>query len=830
MKVVSRKLSPARTPQTNNAPFFSKESGQHVQSEPDHTPFFSPAIKEPLLQMKEENVLPDKMEKLQLKTMAAGGSDQPEDNNEASSSIENRISNSKNSGSPLPESVKGNMDHAFGTDFSAVKIHTDDDAVQMNKDLNAKAFTHGNDIYFNEGKYDTGSQTGKHLLAHELTHVVQQESSTEEKSPKIRRSILDDIGEYLSIGWEFFKGIIAGIIEWFGDLFSSIGSLIGNAFSGDVGALLAIAGIIIVIILAVVFPEVVIPILIGLGIAMGFFSMSYFLYMMARPGLSAYERGKYLGKALVEGALMVLTVAEGIRFVQAFAKIARLAEGVGLLQKLRYVRNLLRFGETAKALALLAEIGDIQKTLDLLTIVNDVNKASDLMAIARGAGGVDVLLDVLRIPGVTADDVLEFMHFAGMTLPDLRALARTPGMTLDNLRIILGSQHMTVEILREILGRPTVTVAKLLEVLRTPGMTVPDLRRFLTHMSMDNLQELLHARTMTVEILKELLGKPTVTAENLISLLRRPGMTVSSVRELFSASGMTVERLIELLAVEGMTINELKSLLRQPGMTANILTDILSSAGMTLTDLRDLLARQGITPEILQEILARAGMTVTDLKDLLGLTDDVTQLRTLLNLVPEVAKLKDYFALAGGHGQAVRLLNVLQKAHALGDVARAEDLLILAGGNAQKFTELTSALNQFGLATAPGGAPAALHGYSGINLQHFQARHTFEFFDFAGAIEHNPIKASNTLWPAGTNIPAKVEEALSILDAATPPIRITPFANPPLIVTLSDGTRVQIGCNNANAVGQFFPVPDAAKGIIDFGRTEMQSFKKLLLP
>lgn len=44
----------------------------------------------------------------------------------------------------------------------------------MNKQLGAQAFTHGSDIYFNEGKYDTNSKGGKHLLAHELTHVVQQ--------------------------------------------------------------------------------------------------------------------------------------------------------------------------------------------------------------------------------------------------------------------------------------------------------------------------------------------------------------------------------------------------------------------------------------------------------------------------------------------------------------------------------------------------------------------------------------------------------------------------------------------------------------------------------
>ncbi len=70
------------------------------------------------------------------------------------------------------------MESRFGTDFSGVKIHTGHTAVQMNQELNAQAFTSGNDIYFNEGKYAPGSESGKHLLAHELTHTLQQSVAT----------------------------------------------------------------------------------------------------------------------------------------------------------------------------------------------------------------------------------------------------------------------------------------------------------------------------------------------------------------------------------------------------------------------------------------------------------------------------------------------------------------------------------------------------------------------------------------------------------------------------------------------------------------------------
>ena len=66
------------------------------------------------------------------------------------------------------------MESSIGVDFSNVKIHTDNSAVQMNKDLHAQAFTHGNDIYFNSGNFNPESKDGQHLLAHELTHTVQQ--------------------------------------------------------------------------------------------------------------------------------------------------------------------------------------------------------------------------------------------------------------------------------------------------------------------------------------------------------------------------------------------------------------------------------------------------------------------------------------------------------------------------------------------------------------------------------------------------------------------------------------------------------------------------------
>jgi hypothetical protein len=92
----------------------------------------------------------------------------------ATSSIETQIHSSKGNGSNLTESTNQFMSKAIGADFSAVKIHTGSNAVQMNRQLQARAFTFGSDIYFNSGEYKPESSTGKSLLAHELTHVVQQ--------------------------------------------------------------------------------------------------------------------------------------------------------------------------------------------------------------------------------------------------------------------------------------------------------------------------------------------------------------------------------------------------------------------------------------------------------------------------------------------------------------------------------------------------------------------------------------------------------------------------------------------------------------------------------
>ena len=91
-----------------------------------------------------------------------------------SDDFEEGLSRTKGLGGPLPADTRIFMEERFGADFSAVGIHTDSETSLMARALNAEAFTHGRDIYFGAGKYSPGTLAGKRLLAHELTHVMQQ--------------------------------------------------------------------------------------------------------------------------------------------------------------------------------------------------------------------------------------------------------------------------------------------------------------------------------------------------------------------------------------------------------------------------------------------------------------------------------------------------------------------------------------------------------------------------------------------------------------------------------------------------------------------------------
>ncbi|MFO0301861.1 MAG: DUF4157 domain-containing protein [Pseudanabaena sp.] len=93
---------------------------------------------------------------------------------EASTDLESAIQSARGSGQSLDANLQHSMGQAMGADFSGVKVHTDSQSDQLNKSIQAKAFTTGQDLFFRQGAYEPSSRGGQELIAHELTHVVQQ--------------------------------------------------------------------------------------------------------------------------------------------------------------------------------------------------------------------------------------------------------------------------------------------------------------------------------------------------------------------------------------------------------------------------------------------------------------------------------------------------------------------------------------------------------------------------------------------------------------------------------------------------------------------------------
>lgn len=99
----------------------------------------------------------------------------------AGPSIEQTIERERGAGQGMDGGTQGRMESAFGSSFSHVRIHTDAPAHDLSLSLNARAFTTGSDIFFRQGEYNPGSASGRELLAHELTHVVQQTGAVQRK-------------------------------------------------------------------------------------------------------------------------------------------------------------------------------------------------------------------------------------------------------------------------------------------------------------------------------------------------------------------------------------------------------------------------------------------------------------------------------------------------------------------------------------------------------------------------------------------------------------------------------------------------------------------------
>ncbi|HLL54386.1 MAG TPA: DUF4157 domain-containing protein, partial [Myxococcaceae bacterium] len=111
--------------------------------------------------------------------IARRGEGQPE----AGPNLAAEISQSRASGAPLPGSVRGFMEPRFGANFSNVRIHTGEKAAQLNRRVSAQAFTVGNHIFFAKGRFQPETSEGRELIAHELTHTIQQGAAVQQGAP-----------------------------------------------------------------------------------------------------------------------------------------------------------------------------------------------------------------------------------------------------------------------------------------------------------------------------------------------------------------------------------------------------------------------------------------------------------------------------------------------------------------------------------------------------------------------------------------------------------------------------------------------------------------------
>jgi hypothetical protein len=121
-------------------------------------------------------------------------------------SVQSGITNQMAGGQALDTNTRGFMESRMNADFSTVRVHTDAESGMLNSQLSARAFTYQNHVFFNRDQYQPGTSEGKHLLAHELTHVVQQghavqrspQVSTTATQPHIQRLGVDDALDYFA--------------------------------------------------------------------------------------------------------------------------------------------------------------------------------------------------------------------------------------------------------------------------------------------------------------------------------------------------------------------------------------------------------------------------------------------------------------------------------------------------------------------------------------------------------------------------------------------------------------------------------------------------------
>jgi len=143
-----------------------------------------PQCEEELAQRQPEE---DEDEELQAK-------EQPGRTPQVTPNIESRINGLKGRGQPLDHATRSFFEPRFGRDFSDVRLHTDSAAADTARSIRARAFTLGNNVVMGSGEYHPNSQSGRRLLGHELTHVVQQSGTLSSAQEMVARHPVPEVG------------------------------------------------------------------------------------------------------------------------------------------------------------------------------------------------------------------------------------------------------------------------------------------------------------------------------------------------------------------------------------------------------------------------------------------------------------------------------------------------------------------------------------------------------------------------------------------------------------------------------------------------------------
>ncbi|MDD1617419.1 MAG: hypothetical protein CG439_2543 [Methylococcaceae bacterium NSP1-2] len=203
---------PSSTPMTGKEEKVQRQPAEKLQKK-EEDKIQKAAMPEEKVQKKVDDKLqkaPVPEQKLQRKEKAGKADGVPTISANLQTIIQTKVASG---GQPLSGDVRNDMEARFNADFSKVRIHNDADSAKLNNYLSAKAFTYQNHVFFSSGQYQPGSSAGKQLLAHELTHTIQQGHAAQRSSPQVSTTVTAPVQRFLGIDIPSWQDVI----DWLAD-------------------------------------------------------------------------------------------------------------------------------------------------------------------------------------------------------------------------------------------------------------------------------------------------------------------------------------------------------------------------------------------------------------------------------------------------------------------------------------------------------------------------------------------------------------------------------------------------------------------------------------